>query len=84
MWVNRASLHVTKTWDAVVEYRLLYTTSPQTASTLANGVSLEVNRILVGHLRLGLGWSFANFSDDELQLGNGNGKGVYVRAEGFY
>jgi uncharacterized repeat protein (TIGR01451 family)/fimbrial isopeptide formation D2 family protein len=80
LWVNRASLHVTKTWDAVVEYRLMYGPGP----ALAHGVSVEVNRILVGHLRLGAGWNFADFSDDELRLGRGGENGFYVRAEGFY
>jgi uncharacterized repeat protein (TIGR01451 family) len=80
LWVNRASLHVTKTWDAVVEYRLMYGPGP----ALAHGVSVEVNRILVGHLRLGAGWNFADFSDDELKLGRGGENGFYVRAEGFY
>ncbi len=80
LWVNRVSLHVTRAWDAIVEYRLLYGPGP----TLTNGVSLEVNRIIVGHLRLGAGWNFAKFSDDELQLGRGSAKGFFVRAEGFY
>jgi hypothetical protein len=80
LWVNRISLHVTRAWDAVFEYRLLSGPGP----TLSNGVSLEVNRILVGHLRLGVGWNFADFSDDELRLGRGSEKGVFVRAEGFY
>ena len=80
LWVNRASLHVTKAWDAVVEYRLLYGPGP----ALAHGVSIEANRILVGHLRLGAGWNFADFSDDELRLGRGGENGFYIRAQGFY
>ena len=80
LWVNRVSLHVTRAWDAVVEYRLLYGPGP----SLSHGVSLEANRIIVGHLRLGAGWNFAKFSDDELRLGQGSEKGFFVRAEGFY
>jgi uncharacterized repeat protein (TIGR01451 family) len=80
LWVNRASLHVTRTWDAVVEYRLMY--GP--AAAMAHGVSIEANRIIVGHLRLGAGWNFADFSDDELRMGRGGENGFYVRAEGFY
>jgi uncharacterized repeat protein (TIGR01451 family) len=80
LWVNRVSLHVTRAWDAVVEYRLLYGPGP----TLTNGVSLEVNRILVGHLRLGAGWNFADFSDDEQRLGRGSEQGFFLRAQGFY
>jgi len=80
LWVNRVSLHVTRRWDAVVEYRLL--TIP--GKTLTHGVSLEANVIVVGHLRLGAGWNFADFSDNELTLGRGSEKGFFIRAEGFY
>jgi hypothetical protein len=80
LWVNRLSLHVTKRWDAVVEYRLLSVVG----QTLTHGVSLEANVIIVGHLRLGAGWNFADFSDNELTLGRGSEKGFFVRAEGFY
>jgi uncharacterized repeat protein (TIGR01451 family) len=80
LWVNRVSLHVTRAWDAVVEYRLLSVPS----TSIAHGVSLEINRTLVGHLRLGVGWNFADFSDEELQLGRGSEKGFFIRAQGFY
>jgi hypothetical protein len=80
LWVNRLSLHVTKRWDVVAEYRLL--TVPNTSIT--HGVSLEANVILVGHLRLGAGWNFADFSDNEVTLGRGSEKGFFIRAQGFY
>jgi hypothetical protein len=80
LWVNRLSLHVTRAWDAVAEYRLL--SVPGTS--LAHGVAIEVNRIIVGHLRLGAGWNFADFSDEELQLGRGSQRGFFIRAQGFY
>src|SRR5581483_3108177 len=80
LWVNRLSLHVTKRWDAVVEYRLL--TVP--GVSLTHGVSVEANVIVVGHMRLGAGWNFSDFSDNELTLGRGSEKGFFVRAEGFY
>ncbi len=80
LWVNRVSFHVTRRWDAVVEYRLL--TVPGTSIT--HGVSLEANVIVVGHLRIGAGWNFADFSDNELTLGRGSEKGFFVRAQGFY
>ncbi|HUS64446.1 MAG TPA: SdrD B-like domain-containing protein, partial [Kofleriaceae bacterium] len=80
LWVNRLSLHVTRRWDVVAEYRLL--TVPGTSIT--HGVSLEANVIVVGHLRLGAGWNFADFSDNELTLGRGSEKGFFIRAQGFY
>ncbi len=80
LWINRVTLHVTRTWDALVEYRLLYGPGP----ALTHGVAVEVNRIIVGHLRLGVGWNFADFSDEETRLGDGSEKGFFVRAQGFY
>ncbi|HEX6839679.1 MAG TPA: hypothetical protein VF334_24040, partial [Polyangia bacterium] len=80
LWINRITFHVTKKWDALAEYRLLYGPGP----ALTHGVAIEVNRIIVGHLRLGVGWNFADFSDDETRLGDGSEKGFFVRAQGFY
>ncbi len=80
LWINRVTLHVTRAWDALVEYRLLYGPGP----ALSHGVAVEVNRIIVGHLRLGVGWNFADFTDDETRLGDGSDKGFFVRAQGFY
>ena len=80
LWINRVTLHVTRAWDALVEYRLLYGPGP----ALSHGVAVEVNRIIVGHLRLGAGWNFASFSDDETRLGDGSDKGFFIRAQGFY
>jgi hypothetical protein len=80
LWINRITMHVTRTWDALAEYRLLWGPGP----ALTHGVAVEVNRIIVGHLRLGVGWNFADFSDDETRLGDGSEKGFFVRAEGFY
>jgi len=80
LWINRVTLHVTRAWDGLVEYRLLYGPGP----ALSHGVAIEVNRIIVGHLRLGVGWNFTNFTDDETRLGDGTEKGFFVRAQGFY
>jgi hypothetical protein len=80
LWINRVTFHVTRAWDALAEYRLLYGPGP----AISHGAAVEINRIIVGHLRLGIGWNFANFSDDETRLGDGNENGFFVRAQGFY
>jgi hypothetical protein len=80
LWVNRLSLHVTQRIDAVVEYRWL--AQPGLASR--QGIAVEANYLLGGHLRLGVGYNFTDFSDDELQLGRGTEHGVFVRAQGYY
>jgi hypothetical protein len=78
--VTRVSFHVTRAWDAVAEYRFLYGPGP----AISHGVAIEINRIIVGHLRLGAGWNFSDLTDDELRLGRGSEKGVFIRAQGFY
>jgi len=80
LWVNRLSLHITQRWAAVVEYRLLSVPGV----SITHGVSVEGNLILVKHLRLGAGWNFADFSDNELTLGRGRENGFFLRAQGFY
>jgi hypothetical protein len=80
LWINRVTMHVTRAWDALAEYRLLFGPGP----SRSHGVAVEVNRIIVGHLRLGVGWNFTNFSDDETRLGDGSENGFFVRAQGFY
>ena len=82
LWVNRLSLHVTREWDAVVEYRLSSSFGP--GQQTQHGVALEVNRLLVGHLRLGAGWNFSQVTDNELLLGRGGANGFFVRAQGYY
>ena len=80
LWINRITFHVTRKWDALAEYRLLYGPGP----AIDHGVAVEINRIIVGHLRLGVGWNFSDFTDDETRLGDGSEKGFFVRAQGFY
>jgi hypothetical protein len=80
LWVNRLALHITNRWDAVVEYRLLSVPG----STITHGAALEANVILVKHLRLGAGWNFADFGDNEITLARGSENGFYLKAQGFY
>lgn len=80
LWVNRLAFHVTNRWDAVVEYRLLAVPG----ATITHGASLEANVILVKHLRLGAGWNFADFGDNEITLARGSENGFYLKAQGFY
>jgi hypothetical protein len=80
LWINRITLHVTRKWDMLAEYRLLFGPGP----ARDHGVAVEINRIIVGHLRLGIGWNFSDFTDDETRLGDGRENGFFIRAQGFY
>jgi uncharacterized repeat protein (TIGR01451 family) len=78
--VTRLMVHVTKRIDAVGEYRLLM----QPGLGTQQGVAVEANYLLGANFRLGVGYNFADFSDDELLLGRGSQHGVFVRAQGYY
>jgi len=59
--VLRADLHIVKNWDAVVEGRVLYL--PEAEST-RYGAFAAVYRHFGDNLKLGVGYNFADFSDD--------------------
>ncbi|HEY3356951.1 MAG TPA: SdrD B-like domain-containing protein [Polyangia bacterium] len=82
LWINRLSLHVTRTWDAAAEYRFLFT-APALPGEDDAGALLEINRILFGHVRLGAGWNFSQTPTDERVLGRLREHGFFVRAQGF-
>ena len=79
--INRLNYHLTRTWDAGVEYRLLRTTLSQ--GTL-HGALLEVNYILQRHVRLGVGYNFTSFSDDEFARLDEDHGGPFFRVVGQY
>jgi uncharacterized repeat protein (TIGR01451 family) len=62
LWINRLNYHITQTWDAGAEYRLLTTTL---AAGRKHGALGEVNYIIQKKVRLGVGYNFTSFSDDE-------------------
>ena len=53
LWINRFDYHLNDKWDAALEYRSLAV--EETADNSTDGFLLEVNRLLLGHLRLGVG-----------------------------
>ena len=59
--VLRADLHIVKNWDAVLEGRVLYL--PEAEST-RTGAFAAVYRHFGDNLKLGVGYNFADFSDD--------------------
>jgi uncharacterized repeat protein (TIGR01451 family) len=82
LWINRLMWHMTKTWDAAAEYRFLFT-QPRLAGENDHGVLLEINRVIVGHLRIGVGWNFSHVPTDERAMGRYKENGFFVRAQGF-
>ncbi|MCA9557951.1 MAG: hypothetical protein KC583_05230, partial [Myxococcales bacterium] len=81
LWINRLNYHLTRTWDAGVEYRLLTTTLSQ--GTL-QGTLLELNYIVQRHVRVGVGYNFTTFSDDEFSRLDEDHGGAFFRVIGQY
>jgi hypothetical protein len=82
LWVNRFDYHLTDKWDMALEYRIL--SVKEAADNSTDGFLLEVNRLLLGHLRLGVGYNFTNFSDDALTANDYEVKGFFFRIQGKY
>jgi len=82
LWINRFDYHVTEKWDAALEYRLLALEGA--ANNSADGFLIEVNRLLMGHLRFGVGYNFTNFSDDALTANDYEVQGFFFRIQGKY
>ena len=62
LWINRINYHLSHEWDIGLEYRFLSNTLAQ--STL-RGALLELNYIIKKTVRIGAGYNFSSFTDDE-------------------
>ncbi len=81
LWINRLNYHLTETWDAGVEYRILTSTL---SSTTEHGALLELNYILQKRVRLGAGYNFTSFSDDEFAEFDADYGGPFFRVTAHY
>ncbi|MBI3995407.1 MAG: hypothetical protein HY349_05465, partial [Nitrospirae bacterium] len=79
--IHRLNTHVTGAWDIGLEYRLLkvYEADDQRAGTL-----VEVTREMARHLRLGVGYNFTDFTDNEFSDNNYSVRGWFFRFQGIY
>ena len=62
LWINRLNYHLTRTWDIGAEYRVLQNTLAQSTQ---HGALFELNYIIKNSLRIGAGYNFTHFTDDE-------------------
>ncbi len=81
LWINRLNYHLTDTWDAGVEYRFLRVSL---AENVKHGALLELNYILQKKVRLGLGYNFTRFSDDEFARLDEDHGGPFFRVVAHY
>ena len=82
LWINRVSYHLSDTWDAALEYRTL--TMLQAGDNASKGFLLEVNRLFMQHLRIGVGYNFTDFTDNEFSANDYSAKGYFFRIQGKY
>ena len=82
LWINRFTWHLGDAWDAALEYRTLATR--QAALDDTDGFLLEVNRLFLRHLRLGVGYNFTDFTDNEFSANDYSARGYFFRIQGKY
>jgi hypothetical protein len=79
--IHRVNYHLTDTFDAGIEYRFLRN---YLANDLKHGALVELSYILMEHARLGVGYNFTRFSDDELSDLDRDVGGFFFRVQGQY
>lgn len=81
LWINRLSFHITSEWDLAGEYRVLAQLVPENQM---DGFLVEVNRLIADHVRLGAGYNFSHFSDNEYADNDYDSYGFMMRLQGVY
>jgi hypothetical protein len=81
LWVNRLNYHIVEKWDAGVEYRLLH---QSLTKDWQHGTLLELNYIIATYVRLGVGYNFTKFAEDELGDFDRDSSGVFFRVTAQY
>ena len=81
LWINRLDRHVLRRLDVGAEYRFLGATL---AGERAHGFLVEVAYIVEDRVRLGGGWNFTRFSDEDLARPDESHGGAFVRVTAAY
>ncbi len=79
--IHRLNYQVGEAWDVGAEYRIL---AQREADNRRKGWLTEVMWRANKHTRLGVGYNFTNFSDNEYSDNNYSVKGAFVRLQGMY
>jgi len=78
---NRINYHLFRQWDVGVEYRFLH---QSLTGDWRHGTLVEANYIVADHVRLGLGYNFTRFAEDELGDFDSDRHGFYFRVTAQY
>jgi hypothetical protein len=89
LWVNRLDWHALKQLDLSGEFRMLALRSPSAGSDAVGGSGergflVEAAFKPTRYSRIGLGWNFTSFSDEELARNDHSSGGLFVRAVGEF
>ena len=84
LWINRINLHVIGHLDAGVEYRLLRMFIESQGDQLQHGLLLEAGYWVHRFVRLGVGYNFTRFSDNEFADQSRDASGFFFRVVGRY
>jgi len=78
---QRVNYHLTRRWDVGVEYRFLHQTL---TDAWLRGALVDVTYIVADHVRLGVGFNFSRFAEDELGDFDRDARGVFFRVGAQY
>ena len=79
--IFRVSYHLLRMLDVAAEYRFL---KVFLANDFRHGVLIEASYILYDHARLGVGYNFTSFSDNEFSRYNKDEGGFFIRVVGKF
>ena len=87
LMIHRLNYHVTKKWDAALEYRVLQQKS-QTIQPREDGFLIEANYLIMKNIAIGAGWNFTHFNDTlNMKLSDmrpNSARGFFLRLQGRY
>lgn len=81
LWINRLNFHLFRNLDAGAEFRVLRS---QITDELKSGFLVEVAYVLLEKIRIGAGYNFTSFSDNEFSRQDYDHGGFFFRVVGQY
>ncbi|MGD2273010.1 MAG: hypothetical protein PVI06_21610, partial [Desulfobacterales bacterium] len=79
--INRLNVNFWKNFDLGLEYRMLH---QEEADDMRRGWLTELMWRPVKHFRIGIGWNFTDFSDDEFSDNDFSQEGWFLRFQGTF
>jgi uncharacterized repeat protein (TIGR01451 family) len=84
LWINRLNFHLTGKLDVGAEYRFLKMLFDNQGGQLKHGALVELGYWVHKYVRLGAGYNFTSFTDNEFSDQDRDAKGFFFRVVGRY